>query len=182
MLEGAGGASSTGGDVLQHCFHARAMWFLTDGGRCTIHCCFPVLSQTGVGMLQKLPSFNKSSVPLKSRDAGARGREGLYHGCTAGWAHPSTSSHQGRAERAGRRAVVDRGQGIEPPESSGHRLRLQKLTSDLPIIRQVIVAHLLFLVSTIVLLAHCPPMVTHLNENICISHVSISKDFSFPIW
>ena len=182
MLEGAGGASSTGGDVLQHCFHARAMWFLTDGGRCTIHCCFPVPSQTGVGMLQKLPSFNKSSVPLKSRDAGARGREGLYHGCTAGWAHPSTSSHQGRAERAGRRAVVDRGQGIESPESSGHWLRIQKLTSDLPIIRQVIVAHLLFLVSTIVLLAHCPPMVTHLNENICISRVSISKDFSFPIW
>ena len=150
--------------MLQHGLHAWAMRFLTGGGWCTIQCCLPVPSQTGVGMLQKLPSLKKSSVPLKSREAGAGGREGLYDGCTAGWAHPATSSHERRAERAGRRAVVNRGKGIEPPKSPGHRLRLQKLTSDLPIVWQVIVAHLLLLVPAIVLLAHGPPVVTHLKK------------------
>ena len=164
MLEGAGGASSAGGDVLQHGLHAWAMRLLTGSGWCTIECSLPVPSQTGVGMLQKLPSLQKSSVPLKSREAGAGGREGLYHGRTAGWAHPSTRSHERRAERAGWRTVVDRGQGIEPPESSGHRLRLQKLTSDLSIVRQVIVAHLLLLVPAVVLLSHGPPVVTHLEK------------------
>ena len=157
--------------MLQHSFHAWAMRFLTGGRRCTIKCCLPVPPKTGVSVLQKVSSLKQSCVPLKSREAGAiGGREGLYHGCTSGWAHPATSSHERRgAERAGRRAVVDRGQGVETPESPRHRLRLVKLTSDLPIVWQVIVAHLFLLVTAIVLLSHGPPVVTHLKtqgENI----------------
>ena len=168
MLEGAGRAGSAAGNVLQHGLHAWAMRFLTGGRGCTIKCCLPVLPQTGVGVLKKLPSLKQSSVPFKSREAsGIGGREGLYHGCTSRWAHtPATrTSHERRgAERTGRRAVVDRGQGVESSESSRHRLRLVKLTSDLPIVWQVIVAHLLLLVPAVVLLSHGPPVVTHLEK------------------
>ena len=55
-----------------------------------------------------------------------------------------------------------------------------KLTSDLPIVWQVIVAHLLLLISAIVLLAHCPPVVTHLNENIFL--VFLFQELFFVIW
>ena len=75
---------------------------------------------------------------------------------------------------AGRGAVVDRGQRVEAPIAPRHRLRLQKLTSDLPIVRQVVVAHLLLLVPAIVLLPHRPPVVTHLEKEL-ISHVLFSK-------
>ena len=173
MLEGAGGASSTRGDVFQHGLHTRAMRFVTVGGRCAVNCCLSVFPEARVGVLQQLSGFNESGVPLQSREAGAGGWERLDHGSTSvpGWAdttmggHTTAArSHERRAKWAGRGAVVDRGQRVEAPIAPRHRLRLQKLTSDLPIVRQVVVAHLLLLVPAIVLLPHRPPVVTHLES------------------